>query len=65
MSSERFYDRLAEIDRASLLGPIKLPSGMTGTISGAGNDFATFTDHVTGLSCEYAWQTVQRIRSTQ
>jgi hypothetical protein len=37
---------------------------MTGTISGHRNDFATFHHDTTGLTEEYAWQSIERFRST-
>lgn len=52
--SERFYERLADIDRVSLVGKITLPNGRAGIISGHNRDFAVFTDNETGLECEYA-----------
>jgi hypothetical protein len=59
-----FHERLALIDRVALVGKITLPNGMTGTISGHRNDFATFHHDTTGLTEEYAWQSIERFRST-
>lgn len=40
--------------------PVTL-NGNPAQVSGYHNDFATVTDMTTGLSCEWAWQTVAHI----
>jgi len=63
MVSDRFYDALDTIDIPALCGGGVTLNGNRATVSGYRNDFATVTDLVTGLSGEWAWQSVGRIRA--
>ncbi|UXO93905.1 hypothetical protein Pan2_86 [Pseudanabaena phage Pan2] len=63
--SQRFFERLAEIDTVALCGPIVLPNGRAGIITGWNRNFALFVDGETGMEEEYAWQTVQRFRASK
>jgi hypothetical protein len=48
-------------DRYALIDARVTLNGNPARISGARLDFARVTDTVTGLSCEWAWETVERI----
>jgi hypothetical protein len=49
------------IDRHKLVLATVTLNGNRARISGIRNDFATVTDSKTGLACEFAWPTVERI----
>lgn len=49
------------IDRHALILSFATLNGTRAAISGIRNEFATVTQISTGLACEFAWATVERI----
>jgi hypothetical protein len=62
MPNAAFYERLSGIDTLALCGPI-VAGGREGIVSGQGQDFAIFHDIETGMTAEYSWLIIERIRA--